>query len=175
MPLPDTPDPKTSNLYQQLSSEQLGTASKTNFDIAQDSIFLDSTSEDELRRVNLIGQATNLQSQSGPIVGTMAVKTATIPGSGLFRTVHQPNQGEIWQVVAASFDLQNSTGNVKNRIYLSDGTNEVIAENESASADGEFIITTSGPLYYSYEVYLQAWSQGTFDDVVWEVAVVRVR
>lgn len=175
MPLPNTPDPKNSNLYQQLSSEQLGTASKTNFDIAQDSIFLDSSSEDELRRVNLVGQATNLQSQSGPIVGTMSIKQATVTGSGLFKTIHQPAQGEIWQVVAASFDLQGSSGSVKNRLYLADGSDNVIVENESSSVDGEFIVTTTGPILYSYEVYLQGWSQGTFDDVVWEVAVVRVR
>tara|TARA_Y100000593_G_C4315816_1_gene340840 strand:- start:2601 stop:3182 length:582 start_codon:yes stop_codon:yes gene_type:complete len=147
----------------------------SDFDQVKNQVNLEPDNFQLLDALNTMGQVTNMQSQSGPIVGTMAIKTCTVTGSGLFKTIHQPAAGEIWQVVAAAFDLQNSSGNVKNRIYLTDTNEYVIVENESASADGEFIITTSSNLFYSNNVFPQAWSQGTFDDVVWKVAVVRVR
>ena len=178
MPLPDTPDPKKSNLYRQLSSEQLGTASKTNFDIAQDSIFLDSSSEDELRRVNLIGQASNLQSQSGPIPGTVALKaSADITGSGLYKTIFQPNEGEIWQLVDTNAQITNATGTVKLRLVLWDSASSaiVIIDKEDSSVTDEFVMQSPSPIFFDSNVYLRGWAQGTFDAVSYSAVVVRVR
>ena len=74
MPLPDTPNPEKSNIYRQLSSEDIQSADIDNFDVVRFPINLDASSEDELRRINLVGQAANLQSQSGPIPGTMKIE-----------------------------------------------------------------------------------------------------
>jgi len=128
-----------------------------------------------LSLMNTLSQVSNMSSNSGPIVGTMAIKTSTSAGSGTLHTIFRPNAGEIWQLVDASFDLDNATGAVNLRLYLSDGTNSVVVDHESESASGEFTTDTIGPILFNYDVYLQGWQQGTFDGVTWKAAVVRVR
>ena len=111
MPLPNAPSPKDSNVYQQLSSESLGSTSKDNFDIVQNPVFLDSTSEDELRRINLVGQATNMQSQSGPIPGTGQVaEVLDTTGSGVVTSnLLIPNEGEAYEVTALDWSTKNAS------------------------------------------------------------------
>jgi hypothetical protein len=110
MPLPNAPSPKDSNIYKQLSSESLGSTSKDNFDVVQNPVFLDSASEDELRRINLVGQATNLQSQSGPIPGTGKVKEVLdTTGSGTpISTLLEPSEGEAFEITAANWETKNA-------------------------------------------------------------------
>jgi hypothetical protein len=127
-----------------------------------------------LNMMNTLAQVSNMQSSSGPIVGTMAIKTSTSTGSGILHTIFRPDPGEIWQLVDASFDLNNATGSVNLRLYLSDGTDSVVIDHESESASGEFTTDTIGPILFNYDVYLQGWQQGTFDGVTWKAAVVRV-
>ena len=146
------------------------------FDIVKNQVHLEEKNFQLLEALNTMGQITNMQSQSGPIPGTQKIVAATVTGSGLKSTLFRPDtKGEVWQLVDASFDLQGSSGSVNLRLYLTDGSNSVISEHESASADGEYTITNASPIFLTYDVYLQAWSQGTFDDVVWTAVVCRVR
>ena len=94
MPLPDTPNPETSNVYRQLSSENIGSADVDNFDIVRFPVNLDSSSEDELRRINLVGQAANLQSQSGPIPGTMKCESVAL-SAGTNGDFFVPQEGAV--------------------------------------------------------------------------------
>ena len=105
----------------------------------------------------------------------MAIKTSTSTGSGTLHTIFRPDAGEVWQLIDASFDLNNPTGAVNLRLYLADGSNSVIIDHESESASGEFTTDSIGPILFNYDVYLQGWQQGTFDGVTWKAAVVRVR
>ena len=146
------------------------------FDIVKNQVHLEEKNFQLLEALNTMGQITNMQSQSGPIPGTVKIVSATVTGSGLKANLFRPDaKGEVWQLVDASFDLQGSSGGVNLRLYLTDGTDSVISEHESASADGEYTITNASPIFLTYDVYLQAWSQGTFDDVVWTAVVCRVR
>ncbi len=153
MPLVNAPEPEDSNLYRQLSSEQLGTASKTNFDITQDSIYLDSTSEDELRRVNLIGQASNLQSQSGPISGTQ--KIVQVETTGGAATLFRPEAGTVWELVGVSQIRTGGSGSTTTALRIADGSDTVLIE-EFADNSGEAPLATSEshPIRITYDNYL---------------------
>jgi len=147
----------------------------TDFDLVKNQVHLEEENFQLMEALNTIGQITNMQSQSGPIPGTMAIKTSTSTGSGTLHTIFQPDAGQVWQLIDASFDLNNPTGSVNLRLYLSDGTNSVVIDHEAESASGEFTTASIGPILFSNTVYLQGWQQGTFDGVTWKAAVVRVR
>jgi len=111
LPIPDAPEPKKSNVYKQLSSEQLGSMSKTNFDIVQDPVFIAQDNEDELRRINLVGAATSMKSFSGPIPGTGKIETfSQSVSSGTTYDVWTPSSGEVWELVSADYSATLSSG-----------------------------------------------------------------
>lgn len=146
-------------------------------DQVRNQIHISEPNVSALNMMNTLSQVSNTQSSSGPIVGTMQIVTGTVSGSGLFATIHRPDPGQIWQICDFDFSLDNPTGSVNLRLYYQDGTNSVIIDHQSKSASGEFQMESSGagPLFYSYDVYLQGWAQGTFDGVTYKVAVSRVR
>jgi len=100
MPLPDAPPPKTSRVYQQFAGKLLSTITSDNFDTVKDPIYIDRNSEDEIRRLNLIGQASNTQSQSGAIPDTFQVIEVDVTSASTFDVFTVP-QGETWRLVAA--------------------------------------------------------------------------
>jgi hypothetical protein len=158
MPLPDSTAPEGSNLYAQMSSEQLGTASLSNFDILQDPVFLDPSSEDELRRINLMGQAANLQSQSGPLMGTVCFKTNNFTADAT-ADILTPAEGEIWRIyypvakcTAGSISttptyqlwLKDTSTDIAYRIYYFSSTSSSPILNEDAAWDGEQLVIGHG-------------------------------
>ena len=68
MPLPDAPKPITSNLYRQLNSDRIEDLTPAKFAIVRNAVFTNDVSEDELRRINVAGQASGQVSASGPLV-----------------------------------------------------------------------------------------------------------
>ena len=110
MPLPDAPPPRSSRVYQQTTGKTLQSLTVQNLDTISDPVFLDRNSEDELRRINLVGQASNLQSQSGPIPGTGEVKEVLdTTGSGTpISTLLEPGAGEAYEITAANWETKNS-------------------------------------------------------------------
>ena len=85
MPLPDAvPKPDLSNIYHQLNNIKLGDLTNEQFDIVYGPLFLNDRSEDELRRLALIGLARQSfsPSSSGPIGESVTVYVdATSSGS----------------------------------------------------------------------------------------------
>tara|TARA_Y100000004_G_scaffold157864_1_gene183833 strand:+ start:1062 stop:1676 length:615 start_codon:yes stop_codon:yes gene_type:complete len=76
MPLPDAvPKPAGSNIYRQLNAIKLGDLTNEQYEVLYDNIFLNDTSEDELRRLALIGLARQSfsPSSSGPIGESVTV------------------------------------------------------------------------------------------------------
>lgn len=67
MPLPDAGNPEKTNIYAQLSSQQIDSLTRATLNKVRTPVYLDASSEDELRRIDLIGQATGTTSSSGPI------------------------------------------------------------------------------------------------------------
>lgn len=175
MPLPDSPDPKNSNLYKQLSSEQLSSASVTNFRTVIDPVYLDSSSEDELRRINLLGQATNLQSQSGPIGPGEIVKITDDTGSGTpTGTILQPNVGEVWTIVGAQIGALNAN---KCTLHLRDATNnQTVQIAAETSAFAQFDpVATGAHVFITNNLYLEYEFTSATGDCIVKVALQRVR
>ena len=158
MPLPDSEPGKESNVYAQLRSSQLGSASVDNFDQVKDPVFINKEWEDEMRRINLVGQAGNLQSQSGPIMGTVGFYTNDFTADAI-ADVLTPGEGEIWRVyyplakcTAGSISttptyqlwLKNNPTGVAFRIYYISSTSSSPILNEDASWDGEQLVVGHG-------------------------------
>ena len=78
MPLPDAnPDPENSNIYEQLRTIKASDLTRSQLDIIRDPLFLDGASEDVLRRILLVGMATDQMSLSGFIPRTQKNVQAT--------------------------------------------------------------------------------------------------
>tara|TARA_Y100000004_G_scaffold196403_1_gene266314 strand:+ start:417 stop:1025 length:609 start_codon:yes stop_codon:yes gene_type:complete len=73
MPLPDAPKPITSNLYRQLNAARIQDMNPAKLAVPKNAIFLNDVSEDELRRLNLAGQASGQLSSSGPMINSAIV------------------------------------------------------------------------------------------------------
>jgi len=177
MPLPDADSPKSSNVYIQLSSKQLGSLDKASFDLVQDPVFLNSASEDELRRINLVGQATNMQSQSGPIPGTAEGISVTATDAGTV-VAYKPNEGEVYQLIGASVGVKY-TGQSSVLLQLRDDSTSVSIELSDSTAQGEPFPENAfiSPIYITKELFLQctfvgSGSGGTGDV---RIGVIRVR
>lgn len=100
MPLPDAEPGKKSNLYAQLRSSQVGSASITNFDKVKEPVFVNQEWEDEARRLKLWGELMGLSSSSGPMPGTCQIVEASVTVSNLDVELFTPAAGEVWLVTS---------------------------------------------------------------------------
>ena len=192
MPLPDAPPPKTSRVYQQFAGKLLSTISSTNFDTVKDPVYIDRNSEDEIRRLNLIGQATNMQSQSGPMPETSkVVSTGDLADTGTV-SVFRPEVGEVWQLMAMSLDPNGSNAAHRGIGYLvdfssltnpADPTNlsnakfvEIFDVSLSTSAES---LTYDTPLYLDRNTYFAlnvvTLDTAAGDTLALKIACIRVR
>ena len=147
-------------------------------DQVRNQIYLEGRNLDALEKINTIGQVTNTQSTSGPIVGTMKIVTASTTGGGA--TVFRPaNTHEVWEVVSMSQTRVNATGSTTTVIRLAndDGDNVLIEELADNSGEFPLNVSSSHPILVTYEVYLTAGysPSGNADSITVKVAVVRVR
>jgi hypothetical protein len=175
MTLPDAPKPEKSNLYRQLSSEQLATASTDNFQIAVSPVFLDASSEDELRRINLMGQAANLQSQSGPFGQGQIIKITDTTGSGTpTGDVFVPDDGQVWVIVGAQIGAMNAN---KCALVLRDATtNQTVQVAAETSAFAQFDpVATGGHVFITKNLHLEYEFTSATGDCIVKVALQRVR
>ncbi len=147
VPLPDgtNPPPQGSNVYHQLNATKLGDLTNQEFSIVRDPLFLNDRSEDELRRLALIGQARQSLSvsSSGPIPGTAQIieknyGASYSPDDGAYYTVFTPAAGQVWEF--QGFFIYSATGlsgfdisikdNVNNtRIIIADGNSGDVFDN----------------------------------------------
>ena len=175
MPLPDTPDPEKSNVYRQLSSESIQTADVDNFDIVRFPVKLDPASEDELRRINLVGQAANLSSSSGPIPGTQVIKTVTVTDNSI-STIFRPDPGEVWLWINWRASTSGQGGaTINHYTYLSDGSNNDALSVITAASTTPKNETPYSAIYVTNEVYASVQSLITTGSVVWLSSFIRVR
>jgi hypothetical protein len=183
MPLPDAPPPKTSRVYQQFAGKLLSTISSTNFDTVKDPVYIDRNSEDEIRRLNLIGQATNMQSQSGPMPGSMKIVSTTITDNTT-TVAFSVNQGEVYQLMTLGAEASGVSGNIQYNFYMggtdTDGATALIRWYYQSSGDNGPIFMGDAdfpdmPMFYDENTDLQIKLNGTFTSVKVQIAMIRVR
>ena len=174
MPLPDAPPPKSSRVYQQTTGKTLQSLTVDNLDTISDPVFLDRNSEDELRRINLVGAASDLKSFSGPIPGTLQVVTSTGTSTGN-NIAFQPDAGEVWELTAASFGAVGS-GSWRGILALKDADgNYVELVDKSTSGTGQSLDYRYSPTYITNDVYLEFTIVTVDTSLSVKCAVVRVR
>jgi len=184
MPLPNAkPDPAGSNVYRQLNSITLGDLTNEQFDKVYQNVFLNDMSEDELRRLALVGAARQSfsASSSGPIPGTSQVINVTCTGSGVNTDIFTPGPGEVWQVMALSYIVNSGSGTISHLVFLegnysgAPGGTVVVSEKASSDAGDNFGDVDFSPLHIDENVDLRYTAYGTFTSVSVRAALIRIR
>lgn len=182
MPLPDaTPSPDQSNVYEQLRTIKASDLTRTQLDVIRDPLFLDSASEDVLRRILLIGMATDQLSTSGPIPRTAEIINQAFNESNEndLITLLKPGVGEVWMLNCASVSFSGGTSVVS--LFLADqsstSTDMVFLGQESSSGVLPFNPSPHRDIYITSETYLvgQGYSIDTGESSTLKVGVIRVR
>ena len=164
MPLPDSPPVETSRIYQQFKGlNALGNTSSAITSDLMDNIrlqqFVDFNSEDELRRLLLVGMASQTMSASGPIANTGRIEVITATENSTLE-VFRPGPGEVWQLTAAS--ATSSGGAVRFKLGLITGDSVAITTQFIEIADVSPTTTTiqfsfidlPGPLFIDQDAYM---------------------
>lgn len=150
--------------------------SADNFDQVKNQVTLQLNNLELLNVLNTVGQVSNTQSQSGPIVGTQ--KIVSVSSTGTAATVFRPDPGQVWEVVAISQTRTNATGSTTTALRLSDGNDTVMLE-EFSDNSGEVPLATNeaSPIRVSYDNFLTvAFSPSANADSINAFAsVIRVR
>ena len=100
------------------------------FDLVKNQVHLAEENFQLLEALNVMGQISNMQSQSGPIPGTMVVKSVTDSGD-----LFLPDAGQVWQLMGLAVGaFAASSINIR----FNDGTSTMLL----ATASGAGLITT---------------------------------
>ena len=164
MPLPEAkPTPDKANIYEQFSNIQASDLTRSQLDIIRDPLFLNSESEDVLRRILLIGQATDQLSVSGPIprTGQIVQQTFDEANEGDLITIFKPNIGEVWLMTNAS----------------SSHSDMVFLGQESSTGVVPFNPSPHTQVYLTSDMFLvgQGYSIDTGETSSFKCGVIRVR
>jgi len=139
------PSPDTGLVGDQTPAEVF---SVDDFDLVKNQVHLEEENFQLMEALNVMGQITNMQSQSGPIPGTQKIISVTSTTQGTF-VWDRPPAGQVWALLAANVAEDDSS---YHNIYISDGTTEVfVAQETSATRYDPF---PGLPLYYTYDNYL---------------------
>jgi|TARA_R110001599_G_C12079211_1_gene644915 hypothetical protein len=182
MPLPEAkPTPDKANIYEQFSNIQASDLTRSQLDIIRDPLFLNSESEDVLRRILLIGQATDQLSVSGPIprTGQIVQQTFNEANEGDLITIFKPNIGEVWLMTNASSSHSGGSSGVS--IFIADQTSSssdmVFLGQESSTGVVPFNPSPHTQVYLTSDMFLvgQGYSIDTGETSSFKCGVIRVR
>ncbi len=158
-----------------------GKLSLTDMDTVSDGVHIQQSNLENLKLVNLVGQATNTQSQSGPIGGTGQIKTAEITVSSVDVTAFTPAAGEVWQVVGISAGAAGSLTTLSGiTLYVKLSSTVIIVEWSGSGSieppDNQF----NTPLYVDENLPLigriyKSGCLGASEQVDIAFAIIRVR
>ena len=153
MPLPDANDPKTSNLYAQMRSSQIGSASSESFDKAKDPVFFNAGFEDEARRLKLWGEISGMVSSSGPLAGTAQniAKDNTDSSGSPTDTLFTPEEGTVWQLTAGEWATKNANAAV---LQIKDASTGVAVRLDAITGVDNFMVGAASPIYIGYPLSL---------------------
>ena len=149
------------------------------FDQVKNQVTLQLSNLELLNVLNTVGQITNTQSQSGPLVGTAIIKSVTHTSTGSI-DLFAPTEGT-WLFMVASKDA-SVTGDTNNiRLYYGDGSTSIWFAVESGTIDAPFDVLPSGPVYIdgasnpTTKIFSNCQSIGAGQTITVSAAFVRVR
>ena len=145
----------------------------TDFDLVKNQIHLEEENFQLMDALNTMGQITNMQSQSGPIPGTLKIVTSTNTTAGN-NNAFQPDAGQVWELTAASFGHVGS-GAYRGILALKDGDgNYVELLDKSGTGTGQALDFVT-PVYVTNDVYVEFTIVTVDTSLSAKLAVVRVR
>jgi hypothetical protein len=148
---------------------------RDNFDQVSNQIALQETNDRLLELVNKVGQATNMQSQSGPIPGTHknVTVTDTSTSGNQLAILFSPDPGQVWQLVGAATGTVNAT---RVELALQDRATDTYVEiGAETSAATQFDPTGIVPVYITYDVPLYYFTVSQTGNTTINASVIRVR
>ena len=183
MPLPFAPPPSQSKIYQDLKNLKLSEVTADQFDSLKGVLYAQGvdSSEDEMRRLNLVGQASNQQSASGPIPGTLVIQAILTDTSGSKSgNLKVAAAGEVWQLYGFCVSAMTSrSGSCTHEVFLRDTINSLDAEIIDVAASSSQLPLHEnnwmGPLYVDENMSVMYEVTGTFDDATLQFVCARVR
>ena len=182
MPLPFAPKPDESKVYQSLKSVLLDEVTPTQLDHLRSEVFAQGTdgTEDEFRRLVLLGAAALASSSSGPIPGTGITYYKQQTSTGSRGTLFNPDEG-CWQVGPVSFQLSNNTGSVAVQAWIEadddTSTNRRVlwADASTSSTSYATLHENLAPVYIDANTTVKVEFTGTADAVNFYMYAIRVR
>jgi hypothetical protein len=159
----------------------------SDFDLIKNQIHLEEENFQLMEALNTMGQITNMQSQSGPIVGTGFIHVTLNPSSSA-QDGFIPPAGTIWQWMGGGASLGSASGTVKSYTSMytpasgidHDGSaaSFVIVEDSDTSDYTAISYTVpDAPIYVSSNNYLRIQVNGTYtsSESSVKMAYIRVR
>jgi len=149
-------------LFDQWNTKTLGGTTKLtpeNFDLIQDPVHVEAPNESSLELVNLVGQATNTQSQSGPISGGGKYVEVAVSGTGHI-LIFQPDPGQVFVLMAGQIANTGSESFSASLSLSGDPTGfseNVPIDNGISGTSNQVIDMLNSPVYCSNELALSAY------------------
>lgn len=143
------------------------------FDQVKNQVHLQEENFQLMEALNVMGQLTNMQSQSGPIPGTQFVFSLGAGSSG-DHVIYAPAHNEVWQLVAASVGtISSGTNTVLMLLNDVDSSSSVLLQ-KVTTAQTQFDLNE--PVFVSYPcrivANLDAFTSGS---TTIRVSLIRVR
>ena len=172
MPLPFAHPPKESKVYKDLKNLKITGVTVDQLDTLKGVLFAQGVegSEDEMRRLSLLGGVSSKASSSGPIPGT-AQLIATTGISNSLTTVFQPESNQVWQLYAVSISTLDGASSMILKLY--DGTTQVVIDSGTSTSGA---MELNEPVCITSDAYLVVrTSNASSGDAQLAAAVVRIR
>lgn len=189
MSLPFAVRPEESTIYQDLKGVKLADLTADQFDQLRERIFSEGVNgtEDEYRRLELLGQAAQKISSSGPIPGTDTVITVQATSTQQIVPVKVPNKGEVWTLSSGSWTGSGISGTICYYLLIANQSDNIDSGTDRAAASivveycataGNGVLNESTPfgeIYIGENTGLYIQPQGTFTDIDFKFCMSRVR
>ena len=181
MPLPFAPPPDESRVYESLKSVLLSDVTPDQLDSLRSTVFAQGTdgTEDEYRRLILLGLASQSSSVSGPIAGTVEIVSTGDLSSNATTTLKTPSAGEVWVICGLS-GTKATVSNANWQFFVDDGSNVVYFCDFNGTADavpineGGFVT----PIYFDSSMSLKVNTSlvaGSYGTINGAALIARVR
>ena len=171
-------------LFAQWNTKTLGGSSKlgvSDYELITDGVHVEVDNLAALEAKNTVGQATNLQSQSGPIANTAQIIHFDQDTGSSYYTVFTPGIGEVWQFIGASVGGGSGlSGTLTHEIdlYDADSTDRLLLIDYGATSSSDYPIfetNTNNPILVGYPLRMRVRSEGTFTSIAYSFGFIRVR
>ena len=180
MPLPFSPKPEESRVYDSLKSTRLDEVTADQVETLRSQVFAQGIdgAEDEYRRLVLLAAASLAGSMSGPIPGTQQIVQTTYTSTGDDADFFKPTSG-VWLLVGGDTVSSGGTGSIQWTLKDADGTLALIFQ---TSVNGQEPIMQNSnnnnlpsPIYITPENWLYANVSAVATNVRASISFIRVR